>query len=338
MESRPDALIPHGISFGYRRNRFGFNDREPEDEAQRGAFRVVGLGDSFAFGFVPYPRAYLTTAEAVATLYTHATPPVMIRNLGLAAAGLADYRLVYRFFGRDLAPDLALVTIYMGNDFLDFRGSGPSLGGEEQWFRSWFLTFVRRVRRVLKEEPRLPTTTEPVHGAVRGGQRVGPVPDLGDHGPMFGRKRVSDEAWVGVMRAELGSFVIGADEGGRARGFLAELGRLQADLAVDAVPMVLVLAPSRLQIEVAEVDAALAREGLLGSDIDLDLPARRILAWARANDVPALDLTPVFRERSGGHPGLYVPNDTHWNVSGNDLAGLEVGRWLAGEVRSRASR
>jgi len=337
MESRPDALVSHGNSFGYRRNRFGFNDREPEEDSRPGAFRVVGLGDSFAFGMVPYPRSYLTTAEAVATLYTRADPPVVIRNLGLPAAGLADYRLVYRFFGRDPAPDLALVTVYLGNDLLDFRGSGPVLEEDGHGLRSWFLTFVGRVWSVLTESGAMPTTTDPVVGEVRGGQRIAAVLDLADDGSAFGRKRMSDEAWVGVVRAELASLVIGEDEARRARGFLAGLERLRAELAADGVPIALVFAPSRLQIEDSELDAALARDGLLRADVDRDLPARRILTWAEANGVPVLDLTAIFRERSGGRAGLYVPNDTHWNVSGNDLAGLEVGRWLAGEVRTRES-
>ena len=64
IESRTDALVPHGNYFGYHRNPFGFNGREPQGERGPESFRILGLGDSFTFGAVPYPRAYLRFAEA----------------------------------------------------------------------------------------------------------------------------------------------------------------------------------------------------------------------------------------------------------------------------------
>lgn len=329
MASRPDVFRPHESALGYYRNRSGFNDREVEDELRPGAFRIVALGDSFTFGFAPYPRAYLTVAEAVATLHTRGSPPVSVHNLGLAAMGIADYRLVYRFFGRPLAADLVVVTIYLGNDLLDFAGHGVAQDCAPAGPQSWLVTFLRRVTRIAREGAVAePAEARSSPSEARGGTRV-----PGAREPDLSRPRFSDDAWLEVKAKELVSFRNGAALDCRLEAFFEELERLRTDLAADGVAMALVLAPTRLQTEPPELRAALAQAELLESEIDLHRPGREISGWARTRGVPLLDLTPSFQDRATS--GLYVPNDTHWNIEGNELAGLLVGAWIAAELVER---
>src|SRR5439155_15778980 len=52
-------LPPHASIYGFPLNARGFTDVEFNIEKDQGTFRILGLGDSFAFGIVPYPYNYL---------------------------------------------------------------------------------------------------------------------------------------------------------------------------------------------------------------------------------------------------------------------------------------
>jgi len=52
--------IPHSSLFGFKLNSHGFMDVEFQVAKEPGTFRILGLGDSFAFGVVPYQHNYLT--------------------------------------------------------------------------------------------------------------------------------------------------------------------------------------------------------------------------------------------------------------------------------------
>jgi lysophospholipase L1-like esterase len=59
-----------------------------------------------------------------------------------------------------------------------------------------------------------------------------------------------------------------------------------------------------------------------------EIPLRRHLQQRiAAAGIPSLDLLPIVR-REPDAPGLYLPNDGHFSVRGNRVAGRAVGRWL----------
>jgi hypothetical protein len=54
---------PHVSFYGFELNSRGFNDVEFNIHKEPGVYRILGIGDSFAFGVVPYPFNYLTLIE-----------------------------------------------------------------------------------------------------------------------------------------------------------------------------------------------------------------------------------------------------------------------------------
>jgi hypothetical protein len=58
FRGKPFAQTP-----GFRLNSKGFKDVEYQKEKKDGAFRILGIGDSFAYGVVPYENNYLTLVE-----------------------------------------------------------------------------------------------------------------------------------------------------------------------------------------------------------------------------------------------------------------------------------
>lgn len=68
---------------------------------------------------------------------------------------------------------------------------------------------------------------------------------------------------------------------------------------------------------------------LVGRDIDLDLPDRRLAEYARSRGIDFLRLEPIFRDRSQGNRGAYHWQiDGHWNAKGNELAAVTIAEHL----------
>lgn len=154
-----DHLVSYREMYGFRCNSLGFHDLEFQRAMPPGGMRIVALGDSFAFGTVPYGHLYLTLAEALLLLARTrdaVAAPLAIDNLGVPASGIADYRLVYALVGRELAPDLVLVTLYLGNDPRDYADAAR-FGGTRRWPDSWLVTFLRRAARLALERARRPS-------------------------------------------------------------------------------------------------------------------------------------------------------------------------------------
>lgn len=325
-----DHLVPYRELYGFRCNSLGFHDLEFQRPMPPGGMRIVALGDSFAFGTVPYGHLYLTLTEALLLLARArggVAAPLEIDNLGVPASGIADYRLVYALVGRDLAPDLVLVTLYLGNDPRDYADAAR-FGGARIWPDSWLVTFLRRAAKLARERARRPpdgvaAPPGPASGVFQPHRRYS------DESPEFRRPVFSDEAIAEILRGELSVLV---REGAPLErpdwpAFDAALEDLVREIRRDA-PVVLVLAPSRLQVYPAELGAAAARAGVPPDEVDADLPNRRVARLARALDVPLIDTTPMLRRRAESGERLYLPNDTHWNLHGNAVVAEEVARRL----------
>ncbi len=107
---------------GDPRNSLGFNDTEWLIPKPQGTFRVVALGDSFAFGVVGYESNFLTLLEA--ELNAELPVPIEVCSLGIPALDPIDYLEILNTEGTLLEPDLVLVCLFAGNDFVKAsRGS-----------------------------------------------------------------------------------------------------------------------------------------------------------------------------------------------------------------------
>ncbi len=105
---------PFSDKYGYRLNSKGFNDTECEARKPAGTLRVLGIGDSFAFGVVPYANNYLTLLEEELRARGK---KVEIVNMGIPCIGPEEYLSVLASEGLDLDPDMVLVSFFVGNDF-----------------------------------------------------------------------------------------------------------------------------------------------------------------------------------------------------------------------------
>ena len=79
----------------------------------------------------------------------------------------------------------------------------------------------------------------------------------------------------------------------------------------------------------------LQRLGRSPDAYDFDAPQLRLKDFASRHSVPVCDLLPVLREAHRPEARLYLPNDTHWSVRGNEIAGEAVGAFVQELIKER---
>lgn len=107
-----------------------------------------------------------------------------------------------------------------------------------------------------------------------------------------------------------------------------EVDRRGAKLAV-----IIIGAPE--QVYPAEGERMLAANpGLQGLTIDLELPNRRLNDFLTAENIPHLDLLPVFRQAAAdpNTPPLHFRHDGHWTAAGHQLAAGAIYKFLQQEL------
>jgi hypothetical protein len=335
MASETDGTVEVRI------NSRGYRGREYAWGAPAG-FRILGLGDSFAFGFgVKEEDTYLARLERAL-----ADRHVEVINAGLAGMGPDNEARLLAADGPGLRPDLVLVGFYVGNDVIDaatgvartrLRNGGPMVPDAvlERWYRPL------RSGRILPQ---------PLARPAPAGLDL-PIPfkdSLRRHSHLYrlvtGRVGRLQLAWRGQPAGaaaktpveEFNPFCQEAfclksyppefdDAWGKAKD---ALGQIKAWCDEQGARLVLVAIPTEAQVYPEQWDDVRRRFALRGEDFDLDKPQRILSEYASAAGIPLIDLQPVLRAaRASGGP-LYFRRDIHWTPRGHAVAADEILRQL----------
>ena len=105
---------PFAPNWNFHLNSRGFNDVEFSARKATGTIRILGIGDSFAFGVVPYEYNYLTLLEEYLRQSGH---NVELINIGIPSIGPREYLSLLVNEGFALEPDRVLLSFFIGNDF-----------------------------------------------------------------------------------------------------------------------------------------------------------------------------------------------------------------------------
>jgi hypothetical protein len=299
---RPGA--PH---HGTVLNSRGFNDVERAlSRPAHVTTRIVALGDSFAFGVVPYADNYLTLVERALS----ADAPAEVINMGVSATEPRDYRAILVDEGLAYRPDLVLVGVYLGNDLEPRR---------PRWYeRSYVTTLVNfawnlgRARQTVVLDDGADAPYDDGAASLDEGS--------------FRRIQMNRATLYTSPDAELSADVE------RAVRDIADIRDIARGAGADCL---VVLIPDETQVDGAlQAEVARAWDRPLAS-IDFARPTRMVAAALARAGVETLDLLPAFRA-AATETRLYKPRDTHWNLAGNRLAASEIVPVLR-EWRSRRS-
>lgn len=280
---------PFAPDWSFHLNSRGFKDVEFSQTKPAGTIRILGIGDSFAFGVVPYEYNYLTLVEQDLKQSGH---NVELINMGIPGIGPREYLSLLVHEGFVLEPDRVLVSFFIGNDFEGQRRSLVSY--------SYAASLIRYVlARWSKFEGQI------IHGDGT----------YDDNGPKF-----TDDAYLEIELQRSTIFLRDnrAFEGrfAAALSYISEMKRLCDERNVG---LTIVLVPDEVQVSRPLQARVIAESGLSPGSFDFALPNRLLRARLEELKVDYIDLLTEFAAHSLNER-LYRPNDSHWNIAGNSVA------------------
>jgi hypothetical protein len=86
--------------------------------------------------------------------------------------------------------------------------------------------------------------------------------------------------------------------------------------------------PSPEQLEEEKLVQALNRYDVNRGDFDTQKPTRLLATFCSEENIPFLDLQPAFRRAINAGNKCSFTIDYHWNSYGNNLASVELSRFL----------
>jgi hypothetical protein len=292
-------------------NEDGFRDDAWSADKPAGAYRIAVLGDSIVAA-LQVDHAQVFTSLVQQRLDAERLPgrSVEVLNAGVDGYGTAQELQVLRDHLARFAPDLVLLSMYLGNDITD--------NYTETVLSSHYLQ--RRCGRP--------------YVALRGGRLI-PLGEPGDWKPrspnLLDRAlRVStlfdNFAPLPPEEAELRSVDIFLREPHAAlveawtltQALVLEV-RREAD-AQGARFAVLVM-PSR-------VEAGQQVHPYFSSAHNVDAPIRRLRVFLESQRIAYLDLQRPMRARVDAGERLYFERDTHFDVRGHAALADDIGGWL----------
>jgi len=294
----------------------GLNARSYNDTAWSqdpgDTFRIVALGDSFAFGVVGYEKNVLTLLES--DLSRRLGRPVEVANLGLPSMQPKEYLQILLDDGLALHPDLILLCLYTGNDFQP--PGKASLLDASNWR---VVGFASRLARYLAEREFRASTAQPA-GAPTAGASASAFTEEG-------YLRIV-EPYVTLLRRERPPKVERA---------MRETLALADEIIARArpTPVAIAVLPSEFQVSPPLRERVLSRVKLAEADLDLERPARETRAYFEPKGIPVIDLLPAFAAAEA-EESTYALRNSHWNERGNAVAASQLADALEPRVRELA--
>ena len=290
---------PHSLDYGFPLNSRGFKDVEFQAEKAPGTYRILGIGDSFAFGIVPYSANYLTLLEQ--KLKGASARNVEVINMGVPGAGTSDYLAMLVNEGLDLDPDMVSVSFFIGNDFQVPRNS------RKLYSYSYLVTYIRYAYKLK-------------FGVINEMTHSGEYRD--DVGPF------TEEAFLEIERQRSEVFL------NRSRtldrdfdtAFLPLL-RIRQICLSRGIQFSVAIIPDEIQVNPELREMLMRTFGLTLGFYDWSAPNRRLRTELEQSGIDYIDLLDDFEVVSKRTP-LYRPRDTHWNMAGNALAADLLARHL----------
>jgi hypothetical protein len=293
---------PFGPDYKFRLNSRGFKDVEYAIKRDPEIYRIVGIGDSFTFGVVPYRYNYLTLLEKK---LNQKTRQFEVINMGIPGTCPHDYLSILLREGLALKPDMVMLNFFMGNDFIDKPCPRP-------WYScSYVATFVKYLFTLSK---------------IRDGQLFHKRPVYRDYKPTLDNKT--------FLKIETDrSIIFRVDWRENFRQTLADtfesIEKMKKICDQREIQLLLVMIPDEVQIN-AHLQLRV-KENVKEGEFDFTFPNRCLGQELAAHHIDHIDLLDIFKKVSATQR-LYKPHDSHWNIAGNRLAANIIYRYINRKV------
>lgn len=297
-------------------NPEGFRDDSYSLSKPQNTFRILMLGDSFQFGWgVEKPEIYSEIAEA--KLNGIFEKKIEILSMGVPAVGTVHELKLLKEKGLAYRPDLVVLAYMVGNDLNDNINYKEYEDKEDsiESFPSAFSDVVNSMKSALKANThiywwvRQKTLYNPVMRLLFDRLNVLKMEPLVEYLQM-NRSDNYQEGWNKTNTLILEAKDIAKKNGA---GFL------------------LVLIPSRIQVNHQEWDSVLHLYNWDKNAFDTEKPNSILIDFAESNGIDYLDLLPYFRQESQTQR-LYYIYDGHWNKEGHALASEYLLNYIVSKI------
>jgi acetyltransferase AlgX (SGNH hydrolase-like protein) len=289
---------PNALDYDFRLNSKGFKDVEFSPQKAAGTYRILGLGDSFAYGVVPYQNNYLTLLEE---RLNNGSGKTEILNMGIPNIGPRDYVALLVNEGLDLKPDMVLVSFFNGNDFSVDRSRRNVY---QRSYVASFLYYLFVASRGLQGQ------------IIHGGPYLDNAPSLSDE--VFLAMEI-DRSYI--FRKQDPVFARNLPE---ALSYLVEMKKICDERHIK---LAVLLIPDMEQADSQLQEKVVQGQNASPSDFDFTAPNRLLAAGLKQQNIEVLDLYDAFR-LAAPSTVLYKRNDSHWNIAGNKLAAESIATGL----------
>lgn len=296
---------PFSPDFDFKLNSQGFKDTE-FSEKKKGNFRIAAIGDSFAFGVVPYKHNYLTLLESQ---LQDKGFDAEVCNLGIPSTGPGDYLAILRQEALQLEPDMVLVSFFIGNDIIEGIR-------KKKWYEYSYAASLIRYLFVIRPKYE--------------GQVVHGTGTYCDNCPSF-----DESAYLNVEKERSVLYLTErTDVLPLIDQVLAPVEDMRNICKELGIPFAVVIIPDEVQINKGLQQKVRAALAVQDSDWNTVLPNERLAARLKDMGVAFLDLLPFFAEKAQTER-LYRPRDSHWNIAGNQLAADVIQEYISNTVQIR---
>lgn len=267
------------------------------DEPGEPATSVLGLGDSFAFGWgVDEEEGLYRLLEA--------EHDAKILNAAVPGTGTLDQAQLLETVCADARPRTVLLALFVGNDFDDVAGGGAGQFAVEDGLL---------VRNGSRDD-------SPSARAARLARRSRILQLLRAlqfrYAPPGGEPRGWDEWMRRFAQIHL------REGAGLLEPMAAALDRIHAWARARNARLAVIVIPRSWQLDPQELAAMTDALDIDPANLDLDQPQRFLARWGAERSVEVIDLLPAFRRAAAADPDLrlYHTPDAHWTAAGHALA------------------
>jgi acetyltransferase AlgX (SGNH hydrolase-like protein) len=289
---------PFADDWDFKLNSHGFKDEEFSNKKEN-VYRILGVGDSFSFGVVPYKYNYLTLIESQVYLQN---VNIEVFNMGIPSIGPKDYLSLLVKEGLALQPNMVLLSFFIGNDFEELKK-------RKLYEYSYVASLLHYIINLQPEyEGRI------IHGKG----------EYCDDCPNFNYEE--------YLKIESQRSLIYLEGNSQLPKFLDRalyyLNRIKKICEKRGVDFVVVIIPDELQInqdlwrEIRDV----YYPSIEDDKWNITRPNRMLSNELNKLSIDNIDLYEYFADASSQR--LYRPRDTHWNIAGNQLAADVIEKYI----------
>ncbi len=291
-------VYPGGIRNVIEINSMGFRDHTPQSDQKR---KLLVLGDSFV------SNVSVKDKEVFTELMEDQLKNYEVLNFGVVGYGQVQEYLLLQKWIKEIKPDVVLLIIYFGNDFIDNIGA--------YWGISRPYASLEGPDSVLVIHPESHPQSKNQQNDSLGVFSKSHLNILitrslnkivQEYDSTLAPPEFYSCQWPVSERQDLMFRIMG------------ELLLKISDLGKENdVPVVFALAPSLLQIKDELWESFLKKNLIYKKKFLRSLPNDKLMEFAKRHDLLMLDLFPQLHQESKTDVDLYHPIEQHWTKEGN---------------------